>query len=169
MATHLKCKNCGHIWDVMVTGKCPECHTGIGDWDQLASKEEVKAMVQQAGGFTPGVAEALVGGVGVKHDLGKPRMELLDPYTLEQVALVLTFGARKYAAFNWANGIAYGRLLGAALRHIFAYMRGQDLDEETGLPHIAHAIAELMFLMGMSQRHPELDDREKGSGNAKQG
>lgn len=99
-------------------------------------------------------------GGGIKHDSGKPRMELLDPYAMGQVSLVLTKGADKYSAYNWTNGIAYGRMLGAALRHIFAYIGGEDLDKETGLPHIAHAMAELMFLLGMSQRHPELDDRE---------
>jgi hypothetical protein len=98
---------------------------------------------------------------GKKFDLGKPRLELLDRYALEQTALVLNFGADKYAAWNWAEGIQYSRLIGAALRHIEAYNDGEDLDPESGLPHTAHASCCLMFLLGMSRRHPEMDDRYK--------
>jgi hypothetical protein len=96
---------------------------------------------------------------GLKLDTGKPRMELLDPYAMEQVARVLTFGAEKYDPHNWRKGISYGRLLGAALRHIFAFIGGEDNDKESGLPHPAHAMANLMFVLGMTQLHPELDDR----------
>ena len=98
---------------------------------------------------------------GRKDDDGKPDMALLDPYAIEQLALVLTFGKRKYAAWNWAGGISYSRLLAALLRHTFAFLRGQDRDDESGLPHIAHAMCCCMFLLGMSQLHPELDDRYK--------
>lgn len=100
---------------------------------------------------------------GIKNDQGKPRMELLDPYALEQTALVLGFGARKYDAYNWCKGIAYGRLIGAALRHLFAFTRGEDMDPESGLPHLAHCMCCLMFLIAMTQRHPELDDRNGGT------
>ena len=99
-----------------------------------------------------------------KHDDEKPRMELLDPYAMEQLALVLTFGAKKYAPWNWTKGLAYGRLIGAALRHLFAFSKGEDLDPESGLSHLAHCMCCLMFLMGMTVRHPELDDREESNG-----
>ena len=96
----------------------------------------------------------------VKYDDGKPRMDLLDPYAIEQLACVLGYGARKYEAWNWAKGLRYSRLLAAALRHLFAFAKGQDTDEESGLPHLAHCMCCLMMLLAMTQRHPELDDRE---------
>ena len=99
--------------------------------------------------------------VGVKLDAGKPPMELLDAYALEQVALVLEFGRRKYSTHNWRKGISYGRLAGAVLRHVFAFLRGEDLDPESGLSHIAHAMCCLMFLLGMTRTKPEMDDRWK--------
>ena len=102
----------------------------------------------------------LESGGGTKFDSGKARMELLDPYALEQLSHVLAFGAEKYEAWNWTRGIAYGRLIGAALRHLFAFAGGEDLDPESGLPHTAHAMCCLMFLTSMQKRHPELDDRE---------
>jgi hypothetical protein len=96
-----------------------------------------------------------------KFDAEKPRMELLDPYAIEQLACVLTFGAQKYAPWNWTKGLAFSRLIGAALRHLFAFIKGEDLDPESNLPHLAHAMCCLMFLLSMTKRHPELDDREE--------
>lgn len=98
---------------------------------------------------------------GVKFDHDKNRVDLLSPYWLEGVAQVLTYGAKKYSAHNWRKGISQSRLIGACLRHIFSYMRGEDHDPETGLSHLHHASCCLMFLSETSQSHPELDDRYK--------
>ncbi len=99
-------------------------------------------------------------GTGDKHDYGKPRMELLDAYAVEQLALALTFGAAKYDAHNWRKGLSKGRLLGAALRHLFKYMSGTDRDDESGLSHVAHAMCCCMFILGLEHR-ADLDDRWK--------
>jgi hypothetical protein len=95
---------------------------------------------------------------GLKYDQGKPRMDLLDSHAIEQLALVLGFGAKKYAANNWRKGLAKSRLIGAALRHLFAYLRGEDVDSETGLSHAAHAMCCCMFILGLEHRQ-DLDDR----------
>lgn len=96
-----------------------------------------------------------------KFDGAKPRMELLPADALEDVARVLTFGAQKYAAHNWCRGMAWGRLIGAALRHIFAFARGEDTDAESGLPHLAHAACCILFLLAYSKRRVGEDDRFK--------
>ena len=101
----------------------------------------------------------------LKYDQDKPRMDLLDPYAIEQLSHVLTFGAQKYAAHNWRKGLNKTRLIAAALRHIFAYLRGQDTDEETGLSHMAHAMCCCMFIIGLEHR-ADLDDRYKEIDNA---
>lgn len=98
----------------------------------------------------------------IKHDTGKPRMDLLDAHAIEQLAAVLTFGAGKYAPENWRKGISKSRLLAAALRHLFAYLRGEDNDPESGLSHVAHAMCCCMFLLGLEHR-ADLDDRWKGN------
>lgn len=95
---------------------------------------------------------------GVKFDQDKPRMDLLDAHAIEQLALVLSFGAKKYAAHNWRKGLSKSRLIAAALRHIFAYLRGENNDPESGLSHVAHAMCCCMFLLGLEHR-PDLDDR----------
>lgn len=99
---------------------------------------------------------------GDHKDEGKPRLDLLDPYAMEQMGHVLSFGSNKYKdPFNYTKGIKYLRLAGSALRHIFAFIRGEDLDHESGYPHLAHGMCCLMMLLSMTQRHPELDDRCK--------
>ena len=100
---------------------------------------------------------------GIKHDGEKVRLELLSPIALTEVAKVLTFGAKKYADNNWRKGFKWSRLLGAALRHILAFMGGQDKDPETGLSHLAHAGCCIMFLLEHEATHKDLDDRYKPS------
>lgn len=88
-------------------------------------------------------------------------MELLPRPALEAIAEVLAFGARKYSRWNWRDGIAYSRVLGALLRHVHAYNDGEDLDPETGLSHMAHAGCCITFLLTYIKERPELDDRYK--------
>lgn len=100
---------------------------------------------------------------GNKQDLGKPPISLIDRVALEQEALVMAFGAKKYGTYNWRGGIKFSRLLDATLRHIFAFNDGEDLDPETGLNHLAHARCSLAFLLRMWKDRPDLDDRYKES------
>lgn len=102
---------------------------------------------------------------GKKLDQDKPRMDLLDPLALEGLAKVLTFGAKKYDPHNWRGGIAYCRLIAASLRHIFSFLRGEDTDSESGLPHVDHAFCCLMFLSNMVKTRKDLDDRHKPVSN----
>lgn len=96
---------------------------------------------------------------GWKLDHDKPPVDLLDPYALEQIALVLEFGRQKYDTHNWRKGIRFTRLIGAALRHTFAILRGEDADPESGLPHAAHLGCCAMFLIWMMKFRTDLDDR----------
>lgn len=98
---------------------------------------------------------------GKKWDAGKVRVDLLSPLALEEIAKVMTFGATKYGDNNWRKGIAWSRVIGALLRHTFAFMRGEDNDPETGLSHMAHAGCCVMFLLEYIVSHKELDDRYK--------
>lgn len=95
----------------------------------------------------------------VKHDSKKIRTDLFSTLALEEVAKVLAFGAEKYTSDNWRLGMDWRRLIGASIRHIFAFMRGDDNDEETGLSHIAHAMCCLMFLLEYQITNNGHDDR----------
>jgi hypothetical protein len=96
---------------------------------------------------------------GRKDDDGKVRMDLLCPVALEELAKVLTFGAKKYEPWNWAKGMAWSRVYGALLRHLNAFWQGHDTDEETGLHHLAHAFCCLMFLVTYQKKGTGKDDR----------
>lgn len=85
---------------------------------------------------------------GVKFDQDKPRMDLIPFEALEEIAKVLTHGAKKYAPDNWKIvPDAIPRYEAALLRHFSAYKKGEMLDPESGLPHLAHAGCCLLFLM----------------------
>lgn len=100
-------------------------------------------------------------GHGKKFDAGKPMLSLVPARPLIEVARVLTYGASKYDRHNWRKGMAWSRLLDASLRHITAFNDGEDVDPETGICHLAHAICGLMFVLEYTQTHPVLDDRYK--------
>lgn len=104
--------------------------------------------------------------LGIKHDTDKPDMSLLSSIAMIEVAKVMTFGKKKYAAHNWRGGFVWSRPAAAALRHIFAWLGGEDKDPETGLSHLAHASCCLMFLLEFETARPDLDDRYKGAPNA---
>lgn len=88
---------------------------------------------------------------GKKFDAGKPATHLLPPKALMCVAEVLGYGAVKYGEHNWrCVPDARKRYIAAALRHLLTDMTNeQPLDPESGLPHIAHAITSLLFVLEM--------------------
>ena len=96
---------------------------------------------------------------GVKHDAGKPRLDLIPFDALNDIGLVLDYGAKKYGERNWEKGMSWGRCFGALLRHLGAYWAGEDLDPETRLPHLAHAGCCLLFLSAYRVRKAGTDDR----------
>lgn len=98
---------------------------------------------------------------GVKHDQEKSRLDLIDSSFLEDLGMVLKFGADKYAAHNWRGGLNVSRIIGATMRHLTAINRGEDIDPESGLPHTAHLACNVMFLSVMLKTRPDMDDRYK--------
>jgi hypothetical protein len=84
---------------------------------------------------------------GRKDDQGKNRLDLLPFTALEEVGKVLTHGASKYGDHNWKKGMKWSRLLGAALRHVFAWASGAGKDSESGLSHLAHAACCILMLL----------------------
>ncbi len=96
---------------------------------------------------------------GVKHDGEKARWDLLPFDALDEVAIVLKYGAKKYADRNWEKGMAWGRLLAAALRHLAAWAQGNEVDAESGLPHLAHAACCVLMLLALHRRRVGVDDR----------
>lgn len=99
--------------------------------------------------------------LGEHKDDGKPPMDLLDSRWLEDIAHALAFGARKYSPHNYRYGIHYSRIIASMYRHLSAINRGEDIDPESGLPHVTHLSCNAMFLHVLQRTKPELDDRWK--------
>lgn len=84
---------------------------------------------------------------GRKFDGGKLEYGLLPPLALEETVKVLTFGAQKYERDNWKKvPDSKRRYFDAMERHIWAYKKGEQMDPESGIHHLAHAMCCLMFL-----------------------
>lgn len=91
-------------------------------------------------------------------------MHLIPADVLTSVAEVFTFGAQKYGDNNWRHDVdttSYGRTYSSTLRHLNAFWSGEDIDSESGLHHIDHAITQLMILKIQTIEGPSQDDRFK--------
>lgn len=74
-------------------------------------------------------------------------IQMTDYFTLlEGLAKVLTFGAAKYEENNWRKCENVGQYFSAAMRHFVAHSRGEEVDSETGLPHLFHITTNLMII-----------------------
>ena len=98
---------------------------------------------------------------GVKYDGEKPKMHLLPPKAINEVAKVLTFGAQKYDEENWRKlEDLQSRYSSGALRHIFAHLDSEDLDPESGLSHLAHAICCLLFKLEIELENAKIEEEK---------
>jgi len=83
----------------------------------------------------------------------------LDPRSLLEVAKVAGFGARKYAHLNFTKGFDWNLAYDALQRHVHEFWAGNDIDEESGLPHMAHAAWQCLCLLTFSLRKRGTDNR----------
>jgi hypothetical protein len=141
--------------------KCTECHKDVAD---LISTNFGRICQECYGVYfeTDNTTE-VVPEQPKKFDTNKAPIGLIPHDVLVQVAKVLAFGADKYGKYNWCSGDGFdwSRLIDAPYRHLGEFNMGNDLDPETGLSHIAHAICGLIFLEAHRLRDLGTDDRFK--------
>lgn len=131
---------------------CPLCHTYFSEGGVMCPscmKEVSKSMVRE---HQDG---------GVKHDQGKIRYDLIPPESLDELAMVYTVGAIKYGDRNWERGMGWGRIFAAIMRHLWAWWRREDQDQEDGISHLAHAAWGCLTLMSYA-RHGIGEDTRSG-------
>lgn len=95
---------------------------------------------------------------GVKNDQGKAPISLIPSEFIIGTAEVFAFGGTKYGLHNYRQGIAWSRLVDAAMRHLLAINAGEWKDTESGLPHLYHTSCCLAMLSYMHTHYPELND-----------
>lgn len=96
-----------------------------------------------------------------KFDGGKLKYELIPIEALREIVKVYTFGANKYGDRNWEQGMDWGRMYGAAQRHLNEYAGRNDVDSESGLYHLAHAATCIMMLLQYQIKDIGNDNRAK--------
>ena len=101
-------------------------------------------------------------GSGARYNAGKPDYSLIPLCTLEEEARVWEYGAKKYSRDNWQKGQAWSVPLASLLRHLSAWQSGEDIDQESGISHLAHASANIRMLTLYFKNYKEGDDRPKG-------
>ena len=77
----------------------------------------------------------------------------------KSAARVFAYGALKYAEWNWLRGMKWSIPIGCAVRHVVDIASGEEIDPESGLPHIGHYMCNLIMLNYFVDHYPEGDDR----------
>ncbi len=95
----------------------------------------------------------------VKHDAGKVDFTYIPNSAMREISKAFMFGAEKYDSENWAKGFKFRRPAAAALRHIYAWLSGEDKDPESGITHLAHACCCLIMLIHFQVHKTGTDDR----------
>jgi hypothetical protein len=77
----------------------------------------------------------------------KPQLGLIPTGAMAPVAQAMANGL-KYGPYNWRyKPIGHMAYLHALLRHIQAVIGGEDIDPESGAPHLAHVAATAMIVL----------------------
>lgn len=87
-----------------------------------------------------------------KADAGKLRPTLVPVSLVQAVTLIREYGCAKYhEPENWRK-VEPQRYRDAMYRHWLAYLGGERLDPESGMPHIWHCACNLAFLIEMEEK-----------------
>lgn len=81
----------------------------------------------------------------LRYNTGKPKWSLVHFKSLEPLVRVLEHGSKKYAPFNWMKPFSKDELKESMMRHMVAIMDGEEIDKESGEPHIGHLMCNCLF------------------------
>jgi len=90
----------------------------------------------------------------------KVPLSLLSPIAEAHMSLALYAGYCKYGAWNWRlSGVRASVYLGAARRHLAAWMSGEAVDPTDGTDHRANVMACMAILLDAEAAGKLVDDR----------
>lgn len=104
---------------------------------------------------------------GKHFSKGKAPIHLIPSEAITAMAHGFGFGAAKYGEYNFRYGIEWTELTDSLMRHTLAFLKGEDDDPESGLPHVWHIGNNFAMLEYMRVHHPELDNRFKNEAKSK--
>ena len=103
------------------------------------------------------------------YDEGKLPLARLPWAAIDEMNRVQAFGHAKYKDFdNYRKGMEVTRNLSCALRHIRDYLDGHDVDPESKINPLAHAMCRLAFVIQNLHEGTAIDDRYKPVKNGTQ-
>jgi len=143
------CDICRGIFPMVVLtedGFCPECDLKRGA-ETLKNDVKVESKPEKA----------------KRYNSGKPELSynLYCSDVNELEASIWAKGAEKYEAGNWQKGQSLVKGIDSLQRHVTALLNGEDLDKETGLPHVGHMITCAKIIARAYLKGGEFDDRVK--------
>lgn len=81
------------------------------------------------------------------HGIKKVPLHLVPPSASHALALGFADGAEKYGPYNWREKTVSASIyVAAAKRHIDAWFDGEEVAYDSGVPHLAHAMACLAII-----------------------
>ena len=110
---------------------------------------------------------------GLHRDGVKPRIaDYLPPDLLWHVGEIAAENCRETPDYpggkypdlagghsNFKGGIQVLKILDSTFRHFLKVLMGEDLDDESGRPHIAHMICDLGMAYWIIRHRPDMDNR----------
>ncbi len=96
----------------------------------------------------------------------KPQLNLIPMASMVYQAIAMEDGKNKYGQANWREKkIQASIYIAATMRHLMQWQEGEENAEDSGKPHLAHAIACLGILVDALEGGNLIDDRPiKGPG-----
>lgn len=111
------------------------------------------------------VADHPTEGVNPKDIAGSKKpstWSVMPRWVMLLVGRVMSVGAAKYGAFNYRETRISASVYQDALeRHLQLWFDGEDTDPESGVSHLAHAIASCALLLDAQATGKLHDDRQK--------
>jgi len=98
----------------------------------------------------------------IKADAGKPQLTLVPTQIIEDIAYIRMYGIKKYGKKESWRSVSKERYRDAMFRHMLKYLNDpQGVDEESGLPHLAHLACNVAFLCELEKETKENGGQDK--------
>jgi hypothetical protein len=131
-----------------------------GEWNEilLTYNNKIKATLNPVPGYPDNNPKTAF---GVK----KVPLHLVPPSSIAYMAMAFADGAKKYGPYNWREKNISSSVYYAALqRHIQSWWDGEEIAEDSGEHHLAHALACIALIVDSKELGTLNDDRPaKGS------
>ena len=96
-----------------------------------------------------------------RYNEGKAKLSyiLLGRAAVEGESFIWEGGAVKYEKGNWLKCAPYTEVSDSLLRHLCAFLNGEDVDPESKRPHVDHIQCNAKMLAQSFHTRKDLDDR----------